>query len=172
MYSIEEGKKDTNNLQPIDNKSDLTEREIDFIRLTTLDGIPPLTAMITAGYPQYTDAYAYYLARQIVKKYERCTEGREIFSDLRFGPIEIAQGIIEIARHAPNLQVRLNALALAAKASGLLKEAVDTAPGVTITIKGRDQDDQSVIGGRDAPEYAPNAPGVQVQVLGPIAITR
>jgi hypothetical protein len=170
IYNIEEYQVKDLIKEPIDNKEELTEREYKFIRLTHIDHVPPLIALVAAGYPKYQDRYAYDMARKIRKKYECLADGRQIFSDLNFGAVEIAQGIIDIAQTCQNVQVRLNALALAAKASGLLKEAVDQAPGVTIIIKTQDDDD--AVGGREPVPYSPSSPSVAVQVNGPVALTK
>ena len=159
------------NKEVIEIKEEMTEKELKFIRLYLIDHVPAKIALVAAGYRKYQDQYAYAVAQKIKKKYECLTEGREIFSDLNFGPIEIAQGIIDIARTCQNTQVRLNALALCAKASGLLKEATDQVPGVTIVIKGRDAD-AGQPGTREPAPYKPQGPSVAVQVNGPVALTK
>ena len=160
--------KDAINMEPIDTKTELTEMELRFINLHVVWNVPVKSALILSGYPDYSEQHSFVVGRNIVSKYESQARGAEIFSVLNFGPTEIALGIIEIARNAPNLQVRLNALALAAKASGMLKEQVESQPGVTIIIKGRDNQPAVLCGGSPAQlhQYKPKA------LPGPVAITR
>jgi hypothetical protein len=172
IYNIKEVSVNEEDIEPIDIKDELSEKERKFVLLHLMAGVRVKDALILAGYREYEDHYASTIGRKIVKKYERQADGREIFSDLNFGPAEIARGIMHIAIHAPNLQIRLNALALAAKATGLLKEAIDQAPGVTIVIKGRGSDSDAQAGGREPEPYRPNNPAVAVQVNGPVALTR
>ena len=160
---------DAINMEPIDTKTELTEMELRFINLHVVWNVPAKSALVLAGYREYSERYSQILARKIVAKYEDGTESREIFSDLNFGPTEIAAGIKAIALHSPNAQVRLNALALAAKASGMLKDQVESQPGVTIIIKGRDEAVPG--GGRPAAMHLENQPKT-MQITGSVAVTR
>ena len=172
IYNKEEYQENIeSNKEVIEIKEEMTEKELKFIRLYLIDHVPAKIALVAAGYRKYNDTYASTVAQKIKKKYECSTQGAEILSDLNFGAVEIAQGIIDIARTCPNAQVRLNALALCAKAAGLLKEAADQAPGVTIVIKGRDQGVDAP-GGREPAPYTPTGPSVAVQVNGPVALTK
>jgi len=157
------------NIDLFDIKAELTQSEYRFVTLHVHNHIPAKTALILAGYREYSERYSQILARKIVAKYEYGTESREIFSDLNFGPTEIAAGIKAIALHSPNAQVRLNALALAAKASGMLKDQVESQPGVTIIIKGRDEAVPG--GGRPAAMHLENQPKT-MQITGSVAVTR
>ena len=157
---------------PIDNKVELTEQELKFIQLHVIQNVQAKSALVAAGYKEYSDQYAYIVARKIVKKYERWGEGAEIFSDLNFGPLEIARGIVNMAINCPNAQVRLNALALCAKATGMLKDQIEQQPGVTIIIKGRD--DAATADMRPpaiSHAEAHKQPAPDVRATGPIAIT-
>jgi len=171
IYNIE--KEDIENIEKevmIDNKGQLTNQERTFILLHLIHHIPARIALVSAGYKKYTDKHAYLVAAKIRKKYELGTEGAEIFSDLNFGPMEIARGIVDIARNCPNQQVKLNALALCAKATGLLRDAIEAQPGVTIIIKGRDTEAQAAQpGGREPAKITQQHGAVPT---GPVAITR
>ena len=82
--------------------AELTETELRFINLHVIWNVPAKSALVLAGYREYSERYSQILARKIVAKYEDGTESREIFSDLNFGPLKIAGGIINIATHCPN----------------------------------------------------------------------
>jgi hypothetical protein len=149
-------------------KGGLTERELKFIQLHVVWNVPVKRALILSGYPNYSEQHAFVVGRKIVSKYECWAGGAEIFSDLNFGPVDIARSIIDIAVHCPNAQVRLNAIALAAKCTGMLREAIEAQPGVTIIIKGRDDQPAVPGGGSPAQPYQDKPKAL----AGPVAITR
>jgi hypothetical protein len=150
-------------------KGDLTNQELKFINLHVIWNVPVKTALILSGYPDYSEQHAFVVGRKIVSRYEQSAEASKVFIDLNFGPVEIARGIIDIARNCPNAQVRLNALALAAKCAGMLRDQIEKRPGVTIIIKGRDY---AVPGaGWPAAMHLDNQPKT-MQIKAPVAITR
>jgi hypothetical protein len=171
IYNTIEECKDIENIEPIDIKGELTEKERKFIFLHLTANVPAQTALIAAGYREYSENHAYAVARKIIKKYESRAETTEIFSDLNFGPHEIARGIVHLAIHCPNSQVRLNALALCAKAVGMLRDQIESTPGVTIIIKGRDSESVQVGGREPAAAYTAKHTA-EVKSDKPVALVR
>jgi hypothetical protein len=149
-------------------EGEMTNQELRFINLHVSGTVPAKSALVLAGYREYSERYAQILARKIVAKYECGTESREIFSDLNFGPTEVARGIIALAVHCPNAQVRLNALALAAKCVGMLRDQIEAQPGVTIIIKERNDQPAVPCGGSPAQLHQDKPKALP----GPVAITR
>lgn len=167
VYNIIEPTNEALNIDIIDDKGNLTAQELKYISLHLTYGIPPLTALTLAGYPEYSDQHAYFVGRKIVKKYESQVGALDLFINLNYGPQEIARTIIDVAVNCPNQQIRLNAAALAAKAVGLLKEAIDAQPGVTIIIKGRDAEQHAQPGGRE-----PAKIHKEQAITGPVALIK
>jgi hypothetical protein len=108
------------------------------------------------------------LVQKIVAKYESSAEAGEMFRVLNFGLTEIARGIISQAEYCPNPQVWLNALALAAKASGMLRDQIKQQPGVTIIIKEREDQLAVPCGGSPAHLHQDKPKAIP----GPMAITK
>jgi hypothetical protein len=159
------------NIEPIDIKGEMTQKEQKFIFLHLTANVPAKTALIAAGYREYSERHSQILARKIIAKYESRADTTEIFSNLNFGPQEIARGIIHLAIHCPNSQVRLNALALCAKAVGMLRDQIESTPGVTIIIKGRDSESVQVGGREPAAAYTAKHTA-EIKSDKPVALVR
>lgn len=92
-------------------------------------------AMILAGYGNLPQTTRYDYARKIMKKYDSCTpEARQIFQDLNFGRLQVAQGLIDKAENAKSEMVSLNALTFAARCQGMTDEKRDQTQGINIII--------------------------------------
>ena len=60
------------------------------------------------------------MAKKIVRKYEAATpQARNIFANLGFGPVRVAEGIIDKADNSRSEAVSLRALDLAARCQGI-----------------------------------------------------
>jgi hypothetical protein len=171
VYNNIEESIEVKDIEPIDIKAELSEKEQKFIQLHLLGNVPALTALVTAGYREYSGTYGYVVAQKIIKKYECRADTGEIFSNHNFGAHEIARGIIHLAINCPNAQVRLNALALCAKAVGMLRDQIDQAPGVTIIIKGRNSESVE-IGGREPSILHKTTHTKEIKSDKPVALVR
>ena len=77
-------------------------------------------AMLAAGYGGFSQGKRYDIARKIIAKYERGAGGAsQVFRDIGFGQLKVAQGIADKAENAESEAVSLNALALAARCQGM-----------------------------------------------------
>jgi len=118
-----ENKEITNNKA----KDQLTSQELTFLELLFntprkdwKSQISIDKAMLGAGYGGFSQDWRYKLARKIVKKYERGAAGAsQVFQDIGFGQVRVAQGIADKAENAQSEAVSLNALALAARCQGM-----------------------------------------------------
>jgi hypothetical protein len=126
-----------------DIKSKLTDRELKFIEIYLTQGCNKETAMIQAGYTNYSIEYLQVLGTKIIAKYEQQAEDRRIIMRaMGYGEIKVIQMIVDSAENAKSEIVRLNAKLGLAKFLGLSQENIQGGQGVTIVIQG--QGDQKV----------------------------
>jgi len=92
-------------------------------------------AMVSAGYAYLPQTTRYDKARKVVKAYAAGTEDKaNIFRDVGLSEVEVAQNIKKLIESSRSDQVKLNALALAAKCLRLTDEPEHTHQGVRINI--------------------------------------
>lgn len=123
-------------------KDRLTAQELRFLeiyfnspRLKGKDKVTINSAMLSAGYGDYSMPVRYRIARNIVKRYERGAGGAaQVFQDIGFGPVSVARGIASHAENAQSEAVSLNALALAARCQGMMAEKEERGQGINIII--------------------------------------
>jgi hypothetical protein len=131
------GKIDLTPLVPerFDLKSRITEKELRFLELYLTGEYTIDKAMILAGYEGYHPKSLYRLSRKIVAKHEsQAGDHRKIFRAIGAGETAVAQGLLDLARHAKSEMVRLNAWTALAKCLGLTKEVVEGVEGISIVI--------------------------------------
>ena len=118
-------------------------------------------AMLAAGFGSYSQDYRYKLARKIVEKYERGAAGAsQVFRDIGFGQIKVAQGIADKAENAQSEAVSLNALALAARCQGMTEpNEAGRSTGVQIIINTGPAQAQPPGPGAPPPALVVNADG-------------
>ncbi len=152
-------------LKNIDMKGKLTAQELTFLEIffnsphgkkenrVTID-----KCMISAGYGNMAQSSRYFIAKKILEKYEATApQARQVFSRLGFGPVRVAQGIIDKAQNAPSDIVSLRALDLAARCQGMTEQAAGGGGGVNIIIN---------TGPPQAPGPGlPGAPGAPVVIV-------
>ena len=110
-------------------------QEINFLEYYLAGGESIDSAMIKAGYGDFTKDWRYKVSQKIIIKYEAQTEDkRKIFREIGFGEARIAKGIMELAQKAKSEMVRLNAHQLAAKCLRLCDEPQASHQGVNIII--------------------------------------
>jgi hypothetical protein len=112
-----------------------TQTELDFL-VKYLSGKYSIdNAMKSAGYSGLPISSRYDKARKLVKAYVSGTEDKaNIFRDVGLSEAEVAKSIKDLTENARSEQVKLNALALAAKCLRLTDEPERTHQGVTINI--------------------------------------
>lgn len=123
-------------------KDRLTAQELRFLdicfnspRLKGKDKVTINSAMLSAGYGDYSMPVRYRIARNIVKRYERgAGGGAQVFRDIGFGPVSVARGIASHAENAQSEAVALNALALAARCQGMTEPREQGSTGIIINI--------------------------------------
>lgn len=138
MGSVKSDIKENNNNNI---KELLTAQEVNFLEIyfnsehkRGKDRFTIDSAMISAGYGDFSQTTRYILARKIVAKYERQTgEARKIFPALGYGPVKVALGIIGHCEDSPPT-VSLNALKLAAQCQGMIEQPDNATAGITINI--------------------------------------
>jgi hypothetical protein len=119
----------------IEVKTELTGRELAFLKLHLIQGVDQVKAMKSSGYRSSQDKYLQYAAKKILVKYESRTEDhRRIFREIGAGEVAVAKGLLNLATTAKSEQVRLNAWTVIAKCLGLTKEIVEGVQGVRIVI--------------------------------------
>jgi hypothetical protein len=152
--------KDQKDLKGSNIKDQLTSQELTFLELLFnsprkdwKSQISIDKAMLGAGYGGYSQDWRYKLARKIVRKYERGAAGAsQVFQDIGFGQVKVAQGIADKAENAQSEAVSLNALALAARCQGMTEqEQGGSSTGIIININ---------TGPTPAPGGLPGAPPV------------
>ena len=124
-------------------KDQLTSQELTFLELlfntprkNWKDQISIDKAMLGAGYGGFSQNYRYSIAKKIIKKYERGAGGAsQVFQDIGFGQVKVAQGIADKAENANSEAVSLNALALAARCQGMTEpQDQGRSTGIVINI--------------------------------------
>ena len=123
-------------------KDQLTRQELSFLDLlfnaprTGWKGQKAIDrAMLAAGYGSYSQDWRYKLARKIIAKYERGAGGAsQVFRDIGFGQLKVAQGIADKAENAESEAVSLSALTLAARCQGMTEPKESTGNQVIIQI--------------------------------------
>jgi hypothetical protein len=157
-----------------DNKAEtslLNAQELAFLSAYLKGGISIDKAMISAGYAHFSQQHRYEIARKVVKAYARGTEDRaNILRDIGLSEVEVAHSLKQMIDSARSEQVKLNALALAAKCLRLTDEPVSTHQGVSIHIHyGQQQGGQQ----GSAPERQPSVHvNTQINTTKAIQITR
>lgn len=120
---------------PIDLKSALTEKEMRFIELRLSGNYSIETAMILAGYEQYSQNHRYFLAKKIIEKFEnQVGDHRKLMQKMGLGPARIIEGIANLALNADSEVVRLSAWVNLGKYLGLHDSQEEQAPGIAINI--------------------------------------
>jgi hypothetical protein len=133
---------DINRIDSEKIKDRLTAQELRFLdiyfnspRLKGKDKVTINSAMLSAGYGDFSMTTRYIIARKIVAKYERGAGGAaQVFRDIGFGPVSVARGIASHAENAKSEAVSLNALALAARCQGMTEQREQESTGIIINI--------------------------------------
>lgn len=125
-----------------DFKSLLTLKELKFLEIYLLGDMNLDQAMISAGYEGYHQKSLYRLGRKIVEKYEsRAGDHRKIFRAIGAGEVAVARGLLSIAQDEKNpADVRRKAWADLASCMGLKGEVIESYQGISIIIKGEDDE--------------------------------
>jgi len=149
----------------------LTHQEINFLILYLSGSHTIDSAMKSAGYANLSQPQRYRLAKKVVKAYARGTEDKaNIFRDAGLSEVEVAQNIKKLAETARSEQVKLNALALAAKCLRLTDEPERTHHGVRININIMQAPAQPHPGPPDRPTVSIHQQ--QVSTSKPLQITK
>jgi hypothetical protein len=148
----------------IDVKTELSGRELTFLKLHLLEGIDQINALKLAGYRSTQEKYLQYLAKKILVRYEsQAGDHRKIFRSLGGGETAVAQGLLKLATTARSEQVRLNAWTVIAKCLGLQKDTIDIATGISIVINVARQAETEPGPGGGRPALIPQEQHKQVQ---------
>jgi len=142
IYTIGNIDSDIKELDDKSVKDQLTRQELSFLDLlfnaprTGWKGQKAIDrAMLAAGYGSYSQDWRYKLARKIIAKYERGAGGAsQVFRDIGFGQLKVAQGIADKAENAESEAVSLSALTLAARCQGMTEPKESTGNQVIIQI--------------------------------------
>jgi hypothetical protein len=150
-------------LERIGEKGVLSTKEMKFLYFSLTEKMPIMKSLKLSGIlddykREIPERTAYWIAKQIVKKYEAHeADHRKIFRAIGLGEVRTALGILALCDD-PERRWQAKGLELASKNLGLQKEYIEGSQGFTVIIQGPDaavQINQGIAGQPPLPHQAP-----------------
>lgn len=124
-----------NNINTIDLKSKMTEKELFFLEIYLAGDISLEDAMIQAGYDNYQKSSLNTIARRIVQKHEAQTEDARILARaMGMGEIRVFKVLLDLMQSRVE-RIKLDATMYLGKVLGLTKDQVEGQTGITIVFE-------------------------------------